>query len=71
MESWSQWCRANAGLLVLFSLVVLMLGFMLHVSHDKADAGMLSWGREQTSLVLGALLGLITGRMAREPEGKP
>lgn len=61
MESWGTWFRQNFGLILLFLLVLVMLGFLLHLTHDKADAGTLSWGREQTSLVLGAFLGLVTG----------
>lgn len=70
METWGQWVRSNAGMLVLFALVLVMLGFLLHVSHDRGDASVLSWGREQTSLVLGGLLGLITGRLSKN-DGPP
>ncbi len=70
-ETWGQFIRGNVGLFILSTMVLVMLGFMLHVSHDHADTNMLSWSREQGSLVLGALLGMITGRTSKESPLKP
>jgi hypothetical protein len=38
-----------------------MIFVVLHMSHDSSDAASLSWGREQTSLILGGFLGMTTG----------
>jgi hypothetical protein len=72
METWGQWFRrrideawefgaSHFNILLLFSWVVFMLFYVLHVSHHENDAEMLNWSREVTAGVIGALLGMLTG----------
>lgn len=71
MDGWGQWIRTNSGLLLLFILVLIMFGMLLHLSHDQADATTVGWGREQTSLVLGGFLGLVTGKLTKNGDTPP
>lgn len=51
--------------LLLTALFVYMTMLLLHMSHDLVDAADVSWAREQSNLIIGALLGLITGAVLR------
>jgi hypothetical protein len=52
--------------LLLTFLFLVMVMVTLHMAHHMdADAGDVSWGREQANLIAGALLGLITGAVLR------
>lgn len=51
--------------LLLVGLFVYMTLVLLHMSHDSMDAADVSWAREQSNLIIGALLGLITGAVLR------
>lgn len=44
--------------LLLTFLFLVMVGVVLYMSHDAANV---NWAREQAALILGGLLGLITG----------
>lgn len=48
--------------LLLTALFLVLMGIILHVSHDGRDAMDVGWAREQANLITGALLGLITGQ---------
>ena len=66
-----EFIKNHIGHLTLFILVLVMLGFLLHVSHHNSDATTVGWAKEQTSLVLGGLLGLVTGaKLAKSDEEK-
>lgn len=70
-ETWGQWARQSVGILLLFVLVLVMLGVLVHMSHDGRDMQTLGWAREQASLVLGGFLGLVTGSRLAGRGGKP
>lgn len=57
--------------LLLASLFVYMTVVLLHMSHDSSDAADVSWAREQSNLIVGALLGLITGAVLRNGSRPP
>ena len=54
-------------LLVILFFVLLMV--LLHMAHDGGDAADVGWAREEANLIIGALLGLVTG--ARMRNGAP
>lgn len=56
------WLRENFDKLLLSVLFVGLVCLVLFLSVQKIGNGELSWAREQSGTVLGALLGLITGR---------
>lgn len=62
METLGQWLRASFDKFLLAALFAAGVVLVLHMSHDKADTDVIGWAREQSGTVLGALLGLITGR---------
>jgi hypothetical protein len=71
IESWAQWLRHHIDKFLLLVLVLVMLGVVLHVSHDQADKDLLHWAREMTGTVLGALIGLITGELRAQAKAAP
>ncbi len=81
METWGQWFRVNVDRhfdkLVLLFMLMVWIGLVLVSVHAKLDPGVLSWAREQTTAVQGALLGLLTGiaigrrmSVSKDPQGK-
>lgn len=60
-DQWSAFCYDNADKLILFGIFLCMILVVLHVTHHAHDEQLISWSREETGTVLGALLGLITG----------
>ena len=48
--------------LLLAALFLLLVGVVIHSAHHAVDATFTSWAREQSGTLLGALLGLITGK---------
>lgn len=64
-DAWAQFALDNADKLLLFGCFFVLILLVLHVSHDGKDESLVSWAREQTGTVLGALLGLITGAALR------
>lgn len=80
-ESWSQWVRRRVdetwnffvdhfAILLLFWWTVGMLLYVLHIAHHAPDKDLLSWGREVTAGVIGALLGILTGAKIGEEKQK-
>lgn len=57
--------KDNFDKLLLVSVFLVLVGMVVHFSHDGRDAAVIAWGREQAGTVLGALLGLITGAVLR------
>ena len=51
--------------LLLTGLFLVLVGIVVHMTHDGRDVAALNWAREQASLIIGALLGLITGAVLR------
>lgn len=56
-----EFLRRDFDKLLLTSVFLLLVGLVVHMSHDNQDASIINWAREQAGTVLGALLGLITG----------
>ena len=63
--------RQNFDKLLLASLLLVMLGVIVHMTHDHADAGNVSWAREQSGTVLGALITLVTGAILANKKQDP
>ena len=64
-----EFVEAHLNILVLFVLILLLLWGLMHLIRigDTTDV---NWAREQVSLVIGALLGLITGKSLGGSNGK-
>lgn len=67
--------RDHFDKLLLSGMFLVMICVVLHMAHDGRDAADMGWAREQANLIVGALLGLITGAVLRNgnrtpPEGK-
>jgi hypothetical protein len=71
-ETHGQWFRRRVdetwdfvvehfAILLLFWMAVGLMFYVLHIAHHDADRELLSWSREVTAGVMGALLGLLTG----------
>lgn len=59
------WINHNTDKLLLF-ILVLLAGFMvLHMVHHSADHDAITWAENSFSTVLGALILILTGRIAR------
>lgn len=68
----SDWFKQNSHALILLALVCIMLVYSLHVMHAKdVDATTMAWCRENTGLVLGGLLTLLTGAAKSVSISKP
>jgi len=64
------WFNHNTDKLLLYSLVILGGVFMMHViHHGGSDAQLLTWLENAFSTVLGALILILTGRIARAGNG--
>lgn len=63
-ELW-EFFRQNFDKLLLAAIFLYLTVLLLHMSHDPHDAATVSWAREQANLIIGALLGLITGTALR------
>ena len=59
------WINHNTDKLLLFSLVLLAGFLILHIIHHGGDASTLDWAENEFSTVLGALILILTGRIAR------
>ena len=71
-ETWGQWLRRRVdaacsfggdhfSILLLFSWVIFMMFYVMHIAHHSLDKDLLQWSRENTAGVIGALLGMLTG----------
>jgi hypothetical protein len=60
----------NLDKLILFVLFLILLATVIHMTHHQIDNAIVAWGREQTGIILGALLGMITPSMRRSGEDK-
>lgn len=61
-EVW-EFFKVNFDKLLLAGLFIYLTILVIHMTHDTtSDAAAVHWAREQANLVVGALLGLITGR---------
>src|SRR5207249_4185498 len=72
-RSMKQFADENFDKLLLVALFACLIMLVLHMEHHQGDREQLSWAREQSGTVLGALLGLITGHALAKrepPEGK-
>lgn len=63
--------RQNFDKLLLLFLFLILIAIVIHMTHDAPDAPVIHWAREQAALVLGGLLGLITGRYLEKKAGAP
>lgn len=59
------WWSHNTDKLLLFTLVILLGGFNLFIFFHGANEKMLDWSQDTINTVLGALLLILTGRVAR------
>jgi hypothetical protein len=72
MKLWSDAFRANFSVCLLAVLFAGMLAFTLHMSHDGMDKELVSWGRESSNAILGAiLLCLKTPSSSKPPDAPP
>lgn len=56
----------NFDKLLLFALVLLMSGIVIHIAHhESGDMQAVTWAQGAFSTVLGALILILTGRVAR------
>ena len=51
--------------LLLTGLFLVLVGIVVHMTHDGRDVAALNWAREQASIIIGSLLGLITEAVLR------
>ena len=42
METWAQWFRGNFDKLLLFFLLLILIGLVLHMAHHQLDKNMVS-----------------------------
>lgn len=68
MTNWAVWARTNFNVMLLTVILVGLLLFTLHMSHDSMDREMVAWGREECAAVLGALLLALTGKATRSED---
>lgn len=59
------WWSHNTDKILLYSLVLVLTGFNLFIFFHGANEKMLDWSQETINTVLGALLLILTGRVAR------
>jgi hypothetical protein len=60
------WINHNTDKLMLFILLILSGGMVMHiVHHDAGDMQAMTWAESAFSTVLGALILILTGRIAR------
>lgn len=58
------WLDRNTDKILLFTLVIMGGGFMLHIiHHGNPDAQLITWLENAFSTVLGALILILTGRL--------
>lgn len=65
------WIRDHFDKLLMLMVATCFALLVLHMSHDSHDAGNVNWAREQASLALGALIGLVTGNITRRNQDPP
>lgn len=59
------WFTHNTDKLLLFLLVIVGGFLMIHMVHHNVDSDALKWVETEVSTVLGALILILTGRVAR------
>ena len=64
-----QFVHENFDKLLLALLYLILLSTVLHLAHWQADQSLVSWARDQAGIIVGALIGLITGFRAGRAEG--
>jgi hypothetical protein len=64
---WQFW-KFNFDKVLLTSLFVGMVTLVVYLASNNIDGENISWARELTSSIIGALFGLITGRSLPRPE---
>lgn len=70
-SDWGEFFRAHFMTILLFLLILVMLGVVLHVTHHTGDDGNVAWAREQATGVIGAFLGLITSAKLAASKSDP
>lgn len=65
-KPWRVWFQENTDRWVLLALFGMLLYIVLHSMTIKADEAAIDWARSSTDLVLGGILGLITGKYQAE-----
>lgn len=59
------WWTHNTDKLLLFVLIILFGLLIVHIIHHQPDTSTLDWAENEFSTVLGALILILTGRIAR------
>ncbi len=60
------WVNHNTDKILLFILVVILIGMIMHIlHHGTPDAPLLQWAENSFDTVLGALIMVLTGRLNR------
>lgn len=65
-KPWRVWFQENTDRWVLLALFGMLLGIVLYSMTHHADEAAVDWARSSTDLVLGGILGLITGKYQAE-----
>ena len=65
-KPWRVWFQENTDKFILLFTFMVLLGFVVYTMSAKMDEGAVDWARSSTDLVLGGLLGLITGKYLAE-----
>lgn len=65
-KPWKAWFQENTDRWVLLFCLCVFLAVVLYAMHFDMSEGAVDWARSSTDLVLGGLLGLITGKYQAE-----
>lgn len=68
---WKPWIQDNIDKVILLIMFWTLLGFVIYTMGMNMEEGAVDWARSSTDLVIGALLGLITGKYLRIPTVEP